>query len=196
MKGQRQLHSRKEDQWNSPPVVIDLTVQVMGQISLDTCTGPGSIVPAEQSYSLERKQDGRFLPWIGPIYCNPPYSQVEWWVHRMHLAGRLYGQEIFGLVASRTDTHTYQGIISRSADAWLFWNKRLSFIDRHGIVLDPAPFPSLSPYWGPNLDAFIELGRQHGQVVVPGRGIFQGGPPTWHSIPTLSPSVMKAALSE
>jgi hypothetical protein len=118
-------------EWYTPGWVferIDMT------FDLDPCSPAGGLdwVPAARHYALP--QDGLSMPWIGRIWCNPPYGPAtEKWLRRM-------GQHRNGmaLVFARTDTEWFHASVV-AADAILFIAGRVKFVDRTGkppLMLD------------------------------------------------------------
>ncbi len=179
------LFSSDRDDWNSPECAIAPALQ-LGPIELDPCSNAQSIVGACVEWRLDRGEDGLRDDWFsngrhGVCWVNPPYGRdIVKWAGRMFSFGRA-GVQIVGLLPARTDTLWFQSFIAR-ADALCFWRGRLEFgpaiADRAQASLwasapaelapaDPAPFPSVLPYFGDNRNAFRRAYESHGLVVFP-----------------------------
>lgn len=54
------------------------------QFAIDVACPPGGVpwIPADQFYTQE--DDGLAQPWIGLVWCNPPYSNILPWVQRLN----------------------------------------------------------------------------------------------------------------
>lgn len=97
------------------------------EFDIDPCAPQGGLpwIPAKHFCSLPK--DGLALEWRGRIWCNPPYGPAtKLWLERM-------GQHRNGvsLVFARTDTEWYH-LYAKPADAILFLEGRVKFVDRSG----------------------------------------------------------------
>ena len=122
-------HDKKDNasvDWYTPKWVFD----EMGlEFDLDPCTPQGGIpwIPAKQHYSLPN--DGLAMPWLGRVWCNPPYGKhTGAWLAKMnrHRNG-------VALVFARTDTKWFHESVV-TADAILFLKGRISFVDGLGAT--------------------------------------------------------------
>ena len=159
MKGQKQLMSSNSAEWYTPPKIVSLVVQTLGEIDLDPCSNEGEPnVPARQHYT--KADDGLFLPWSGRVYMNPPYGrQIEQWTGRLVNFYRLdQVTEAIALVPARTDTQWFQPLYDFPI---CFVEGRLIFLGAE----DGAPFPSALAYMGPHPERFIRVFSAVGTVV-------------------------------
>ena len=155
------LFSSDRIDWNTPQKVVDL-VKKMGEIGLDPCSNPNSLVGARESLSLENGQDGLRAAWNGRglVYCNPPYGRViADWSRKMVMEGR-GGTEIIALVPSRTDTFWMQ-LMLEYCNLCLFWSGRLTFLG----APSSAPFPSAIVYFGHREQLFCDVFGEHGKLL-------------------------------
>lgn len=125
--------AEREQQVYTPQPIIDVCLAVWPEgIALDPCSGPGSIVPAELTYSGRYVDSGRIgkngpiMQWIGPgrhtqwvprTYCNPPFVDAEEWM----LWACSQPREHMLLVPVRTNRkwwHKYRA--TNDAIAWLW----------------------------------------------------------------------------
>jgi len=56
--------------------------QPLQPFDLDPCAGKATEI-AKTNYRLEDWDDGLADPWLGFVWCNPPFSQKELWIERM-----------------------------------------------------------------------------------------------------------------
>lgn len=150
--------------WNTPASLLTVVRRFAGELALDPCSGPGSIVQARSSYSPEGGSDGLALSWAtgpGVVYANPPYgAAIGAWVEKAK-AEAAAGVEIAMLVPARTDTAWFHSG-AEGAQAICFWRGRLRFLG----APSSAPFPSALLYWGPNRFRFADVFSAHGKVVL------------------------------
>lgn len=156
---QRIMLSSANEHWNSPRVIVDPLHKHWGNVELDPCSNPGSIVNASHSYCGPGIDvDGLQASWQmgGLVYVNPPYGRkIKPWIIKCRDEGesaRLLntGTEIILLGPARTDTKFFQKIVLPTADSVLLWEGRLTF----GGAPAPAVFPSFLAYWGHNKAKF------------------------------------------
>lgn len=139
------LMTSDSPEWYTPPEVVAAVVAAMGGIDLDPCADPGKAIPAAVHFTAE--DDGLQHVWLGRVYMNPPYGrEIGDWIDKLVLE---YGEgnvtEAIALVPGRIDTSWYR----RIARVAVHVSGRLRFSGA-----DPAPFPSVALYLGPNEDAF------------------------------------------
>lgn len=148
-------------EWYTPERIIDLVVEVFGQIDLDPCSNsddPATAnVPARKRYTAQI--DGLAQQWFGKVYMNPPYGdEIGPWIEKLvseYKSGRV--TEAIALVPARTDTAWIQPLY----DYYLcFVRGRLKFVGAE----NSAPFPSLIVYLGPDNDLFMDCFEQLGRT--------------------------------
>ena len=94
------------------------------EFDLDVCAPQGGVpwIPAKDYFALPT--DGLSQPWVGKVWCNPPYGkETPKWLHKMntHRNG-------VALVFARTDTKWFHDYCTQ-ADALLFLKGRIQFVD-------------------------------------------------------------------
>jgi hypothetical protein len=129
--------------------------QRLGPFDLDPCGCPG--MPwriATTTYFLP-EHDGLTEPWLGRVFCNPPYGpNVVEWARRMaeHRNGIM-------LIFLRTDTAAWQRDILPFADAVLLLDGRVHFYRPSGERGKSGTAPStLLAYGQNNVDALRNSG--------------------------------------
>lgn len=120
--GGHQSHRSGTEDWLTPPTVLE-AVGGADSFDLDPCA---PIVrpwaTAKRHYTLA--DNGLILPWLGRVWCNPPYSQSKLgkWLARM--ADHDHG---IALIFARTETDAFFRFIWERASAMLFIRGRLTF---------------------------------------------------------------------
>lgn len=143
--------SSKSGEWNTPRLIWERVIQVMGGIDLDPCSNRQGTpnVPALRYFTC--MEDGLSSEWFGRVYMNPPYgNEISRWVDKLigeYQVGRV--TQAIALVPSRTDTLWFRGF--RPFPRCFLWG-RLSF----GEAENGAPFPSMVVYLGKDLAGFIK----------------------------------------
>lgn len=139
------LMTSDSPEWYTPPEVVEAVVLALGAIDLDPCAESARRIPAAAHYTVD--DDGLEQGWRGRVYMNPPYGrEIGDWVDKLVMeyeAGNV--TEAVALVPGRIDTAWYRRIASVACHV----TGRLRFSGA-----DPAPFPSVALYLGPNVDSF------------------------------------------
>ena len=133
--------SAKKDEWSTPDDLYAALDAEFG-FTLDPCA---SDFNHKTTKYYTKADDGLFQDWSGhTVFMNPPYSTVDEWMAKAHLAG-INGTTVVALVPSRTDVawfwdHARHGQLR-------FIRGRVWFIDDEGNT-GPAPFPSVVVVFG------------------------------------------------
>jgi len=155
------IGSSNTNAWNTPSIIIDKTIELMGSIDLDPCsdsyTNPN--VPAERHFTID--DDGLNQPWHGRVYMNPPYgNEIGNWTGKLkneYEMGRT--TQAVALVPSRTDTEWFRGLCKYPR--CFIWG-RLRFSEYE----NSAPFPSMIVYFGSDITKFTSVFGDIGDVYV------------------------------
>ena len=157
-----QVHySSESEQWNTPQLIIDRVLKVMGTVELDPCSNSHDDpnIPAQCVYT--EADNGLSHAWFGTVYMNPPYGDViKEWVEKLasdYEDGHL--QEAIALLPARTDTQWFRRL--RDYPRCFVWG-RLRFSD----ATNSAPFPSMVVYLGGKLEAFTNAFNDIGDVYI------------------------------
>ena len=145
-------------EWNTPLIIIDKVIALLGSIDLDPCSNEGEPnVPAK--YHITKDEDGLLQDWVGRIYMNPPYGkEIEDWVCHIceqYEEGNI--KEALTLLPSRTDTNWFKKLRKYPR---CFIHGRLKFSDNG----NSAPFPSMVVYLGKNVSEFIRVFSEIGDI--------------------------------
>lgn len=124
------MFSSKSDDWETPQDFFD-KVNEEFNFTLDVCaTEQNSKCPDYYS----REQNGLIQPWIGTVWCNPPYgTAIKHWVKKAAESACT----VVMLLPARTDTAWFHDYIYGKAEI-RFIRSRLKFGNA-----DRAPFPSM-----------------------------------------------------
>lgn len=128
------MFTSKTDMWETPQDLFD-NLDNEFHFTLDVCAVKEN-AKCKNFYSPE--QDGLSQPWIGRVWCNPPYGrQIGKWVRRALFASA-EGATVVMLLPARTDTKWFHEYIYHKAEI-RFIRGRLKF----GGAKNGAPFPSM-----------------------------------------------------
>ncbi len=110
-------------EWLTPPEII----RALGEFDLDPCAPLRRPWPtAKRHWTL--REDGLAQPWFGRIWLNPPYGrETAAWLARL----AAHGNGI-ALVFARTETRMFFDYVWNHADAVLFLQGRLTFLNPDG----------------------------------------------------------------
>lgn len=169
----RSINSKSQD-WGTPRKYVDAVREVFGgEIALDPCSSPYSIVNAKVEYMLPER-DGLRESWDYPtIYVNPPYgiekkhgTTIRQWLARCTTAHERYGAEVIALVPVATNTGHWKKYVFGSAEAICFlYDTRLKFLENGKSGGKGAPMACAMIYWGRFYHKFYDVFINHGAVV-------------------------------
>jgi phage N-6-adenine-methyltransferase len=126
-----------KDNWETPDYVFNWVVERYGMPVLDVCASHENTKCME--YYTE-EQDGLQKPWVGDVWCNPPYSDLLLWVKKAIFETEMTEKckNVTMLIPARTDTKAF-GLIWQHAVEVIFITGRLRFVGSKSS----APFPSM-----------------------------------------------------
>ena len=144
--------------WNTPARFVESARRVMGSIDLDPATNglAQETVRAKQFYTAE----GELQPWVGNVFCNPPYdSRINLFAAKL-LASEGVQQAVF-MSNSKTDTRWWQ-MLAKQASASASWRDESSQTARRNSPTCGHTFM----YFGENKNQFVSEFGQYGLVVI------------------------------
>lgn len=139
------LFSSATDEWATPQGFFDELNSVF-HFDLDAAA-------TAQNHKCEtfytREQDGLRQPWVGNVWCNPPYGRtIGSWVQKASEENAKNNNLIVMLLPARTDTKWFHNYCYRKPNVEIeFIKSRLKF----GESKNSAPFPSMLVIFKPKL---------------------------------------------
>jgi transcriptional regulator with XRE-family HTH domain len=154
----------------TPPDFIEQVVHVLGEIELDPCSHPNSLVPATRQYFQE--DDGLSREWKArTIFINPPYTMATKFMRKAHeewLSGS--AERIVILVPARTHTRTFHEIAG-DADIIFLKNYMRFWSEQQTPMPYVAPFSSMVLILGGDEEVIERARATWGGVFVPRRNL-------------------------
>ena len=131
------MFSSATDNWSTPQDFFDKLNDEF-HFTLDVCADENNH-KCEHYYTKEI--DGLSRPWIGTVWCNPPYGRkIGEWVRRAYLSSQIGSATVVMLLPARTDTRWFHDYIYNKSNTEIrFIKGRLKF----GGCKNSAPFPSM-----------------------------------------------------
>lgn len=126
------------DEWATPRDFLRPISEAVGGFDLDPASGAESSPIAEETFALERGEDGLSEPWHGRVWCNPPYSEKDDWTEKAWKESTREEVEFVALLLSvDTSSDRFHTFVPRASYVYLH-DSRLKF----GDADDSAPgFP-------------------------------------------------------
>ncbi|AFY54298.1 DNA N-6-adenine-methyltransferase (Dam) [Rivularia sp. PCC 7116] len=156
--------TNKTDCWYSPPHIVELVIQVLGEINLDPCADDGRHIRATKHYTFD--DNGLEQSWCGKVYMNPPYSHPGAWMKKLELefeTGNV--DEAIALVPAATDTNWLSPVLKTQPVC--FWKGRIKFLGQDYQPKLSARQSHVLVYWGNNWQKFREVFEDYGVVYFP-----------------------------
>ncbi len=155
--GGHQSQNMIKDEWLTPPEIIEK----IGVFDLDPCSSidrPWNT--AKKHYTI--KDNGLIAPWIGRIWCNPPYgNNTHRWLQKLSEHGNG-----IALIFARTETKMFFKYVWDKADGIFFFNGRLTFYHSDGTkAKSNGGAPSCLVAYGNNNVLSIEKSGLNGKLI-------------------------------
>lgn len=136
--------SKATDEWSTPEYIWRFMEHIVGRFKLDAAATDKSRICKDAFGPGMAIEDALQCAWLlSPVWCNPPYSNVEAFMKKAFEESQQGGVTVVLLVPARTDTswwHTYA-----TKGEVIFLRGRLKF----GGHTNSAPFPSaIVIFWG------------------------------------------------
>ena len=131
------MFSSATDNWSTPQDFFDKLNDEF-HFTLDVCADENNH-KCEHYYTKEI--DGLSRPWVGTVWCNPPYGRkIGEWVRRGYISSHIGSATVVMLLPARTDTRWFHDYIYNKPNTEIrFIKGRLKF----GGCKNSAPFPSM-----------------------------------------------------
>jgi phage N-6-adenine-methyltransferase len=161
-----------ENEWFTPPELVELARGVLGGIDLDPATHPKAQEIIQASQVFTKADDGLTKPWRGRVWLNPPYAQplIDHFVTKMVIEVTAANVEAaIMLTHNYTDTAWFHRA-AEVANAICFTRGRVKFYEPDGEVAAPTQGQAFF-YFGNQIELFVETFKSIGFVVAPLRKI-------------------------
>jgi len=114
----------KSDVWLTPPEILS----ALGEFDTDPCAA-GEPFPTNIGKAHNYTEGGLEKPWIGRVWCNPPFNRYERpkWMQKM----ARHGDGIM-LIPAATETRAFYQTVWSRADAVCFVKGRPYFLTECG----------------------------------------------------------------
>lgn len=152
-----------ENEWYTPPGIIESARLVMGSIDLDPASSDIANNTVGARHYLTKEDDGLGVEWFGNVWLNPPYSQplMNKFAEKVT---RLGFNQATVLVNNATETKWFQSIAAL-ADAICFPSSRIKFLDPSGNASGQPLQGQAVLYFGENSLSFSIEFSKYGFVV-------------------------------
>jgi hypothetical protein len=160
-------HNSGENEWYTPPNLIESARRVMGKIDLDPASSEVANRTVRATRFFSKDDDGTIRPWSGSVWMNPPYAQPLIARFSEKLVAELDAESItqaIVLVNNATETGWFQ-LMHQRATAVCFHKARIKFLDPEGRPGAPLQGQAFLYFW-PNVQAFLDEFARHGECVV------------------------------
>ena len=111
------MELKKNDRLQTPSFVY----KKLGLIDLDPCAGIDTRI-GKVNWAIERGENGLDLDWFGFVYCNPPFSQKELWIKKIHE----HGNGI--LILPERGSAPWFGPLAVAAGSYYVMGKKINFV--------------------------------------------------------------------
>lgn len=149
-------HNTGENEWYTPPDIIEKAKRVMGEIELDPASTEKANETVNAKEYFDEEDDGLEKEWHGKVWMNPPYSQplIDKFSEKVteeYQARRI--DEACVLVNNATETNWFQRML-KVATGVCFVKGRIRFIDQEGNRGDTPLQGQVIIYFGKNKEKF------------------------------------------
>jgi phage N-6-adenine-methyltransferase len=167
------INNSRNDEWYTPPEIIEVARRVMGEIDLDPASSAiaNEIVKAKRFYSIV--DDGLTKKWFGRVWLNPPYSRTLIRSFTELAVEKYQSREIdeaFVLVNNATETRWCQNLL-QNAECLCLINGRVKFYDDRRVQAKSPLQGQCLFYFGDNIQAFSRECANIGQVTFLNQGL-------------------------
>lgn len=161
----RVMMSKETVEWYTPPYIVELAREVLGDIDLDPASNDyaQTWIRAKTYYTKDHPGG----PWHGRVWLNPPFDATAAWTRRLEAeygSGRV--SEAVLLVNSNVGYGWYEDLLHRYPAVLL--SDRLRFIDQNGHpARDKAKKGQTVFYFGRDVELFLKVWSCMGHVIMP-----------------------------
>lgn len=151
-------HNSGNNEWYTPPKIIESARLVMGDIDLDPASSEiaNQRVAAKKIYTLQ--DNGLTMPWFGRVWLNPPYARPLL-KHFTETFAEKYSKKEFHeacvLVNNATETSWFSTLADLSS-ALCFLKGRVCFLTPEGKTGQPLQ-GQVVLYYGEKKQKFVDV---------------------------------------
>lgn len=138
------MFSAQSEDWGTPKSLFEYWNELYGPFTCDPATTPENPLGTPVFYT--KQNNGLEKPWLGKIYCNPPYGRgIKDWVKKAcEEVACGHAERVVMLLPARTDTAWFHDLIYRCPYQGV--DARVKFL-RGRVIFEgaknSAPFPSM-----------------------------------------------------
>ena len=121
-------HKSRRDDWATPPDVFQ-ELDEQFHFTLDVCASAENTKCARY---FDVETDGLLQSWQDEVcFLNPPYGvrSIDAWLEKATHASRKENALTVALLPATVEAHWFQDHVLLSARPFLFWPRRIAFID-------------------------------------------------------------------
>lgn len=159
-------HNSGNNEWYTPPDIIEAARQTMGSIDVDpaSCKEANKVVNAAKYYTVET--NGLTQRWEGNVWLNPPYNKsITEFIRALYCkVGNGEVCQACVLTNNATETAWFRGLLSM-ANALCFLKRRVKFITPSGKGGSPLQ-GQIVTYIGKRGCRFSDVFGEFGRVLV------------------------------
>ncbi len=151
-------HNSGENEWYTPPAIIEAAREVLGNIDVDPASSDTANKTVKADMFYDKKDDGLEQEWGEKVWLNPPYSQPQISQFCDILVEKLGAGEVkeaCALVNNATETTFGQKLLGMCA-AVCFPSGRIKFLDTQGAANGAPLQGQMIVYFGEQRDIFVE----------------------------------------
>lgn len=148
------------NEWYTPPCIIDKVYEVLGHIDMDPASNDIAQETVLATTYHTQYSNGLLYPWDGQVWCNPPYDAKNIKAFTKKFAEEYENgnmQEGIILTNSGTDTLWNQNI-AKYLQAYTIG--RISFLQPDGTEKGKGGRGQVFTYVGNNREKFIKVFKQ------------------------------------
>lgn len=157
----------ESDERYTPEWVLDIALQVLGEIDLDPCADPRKRVPAAKHYTFA--ENGLEQGWSGKVFVNPPFSSSADWLRTLALYGTsgAVTEAVLLLPVMALSNKSAKLLMEKVASGFVILERKLAFLNADYEEMNVMSlFPCALVYVGDNLNHFLDVASDHGVASV------------------------------
>lgn len=161
------------NEWYTPDYVLDNVREVLGTIDLDPATSHTAQDRVQATNFYTEENNGLNFPWMGQVWCNPPYSAALIKKFTAKFASEYSnGNMKEGIILTNSGTDTLWNV-PLSAGVQAYTLGRISFIQPDGTEKGKGGRGQCFTYFGKNPGKFIEVFTKDNFCWVPNLSLIQ-----------------------